>query len=512
MPQEFARNTFLGFVAGAAVALGGFICTTIAARLLGPQGMGVFAYAVWCVTTVATVTELGIAMVLQRFIPTLRAEDKPEAAEGLVGAGARLSVFAAIVGTVLLVGWLHGPGASAMSAPLQVPRAVLIAVIVAWFIVLNMSGTYMAYLKGEQRFGEFARLSALSALTRLVVTLLGAWLFGVVGALCGYFAAALIGAPRIRRLLRNKPVVGQELRRDVVRFAFAGWSVGVISGLLWGRTEIVFLEHYSGVGTVGLFAVASMLADMAMQLPVLLVTALLPAFSEKQGLGAHDQIQRLYRMMSGILTLVVVPVCIGIAAIAPALVPLVFGSEFAEVVPVATVLLIAAAVTCIAQTTVRLIYSTGKIGLLLISNGAGMVGTITLGFLVIPHFGLIGAAWSRASVQMLCVVIELWYVTRRLGYRPPYRALGAITLAAILQGGVAYAICVKWGGVGAVALAVPAAIVVYLVAIRVFAVFPLVDPLLGDTVVANSPQRLRPVLSWGLKLVSPATKDPAAPD
>src|SRR6476619_812514 len=99
MSPAFARNTFLGFVSSAASGLAGFIGSTIAARLLGPDGMGVVAYALWCVTIAWTVASLGIPWVLQRFLPNLRAEGKYDEAEGLIGVTARLSMVAAIVGS-----------------------------------------------------------------------------------------------------------------------------------------------------------------------------------------------------------------------------------------------------------------------------------------------------------------------------------------------------------------------------------------------------------------------------
>jgi O-antigen/teichoic acid export membrane protein len=512
MPQAFARNTFLGLTSGAVVALGGFVGTAIATRLLGPEGAGVLAYATWCLIVAATIADLGIGLLLQRFIPNLRAEGKPDESEGLIGAAGRLSVVAALVGSLLLFCWLYWPGSGAMEAPSQAPRGVVIALVLAWFIAWKMAELYMAYLKGEQRFGEFARLSILSAAIKLVVIVLGAWLFGVAGALVAYVAASVVPASRIGQLLRKKPGVGQELRRHVVRFALTGWSAGMIGGFVWGRSEIVFLEHYVDIAAVGLFAAAATLTDMAMQLPPLLLAALLPYFSEQHGLGAHEQIHRLYRVMTGILALLVVPTCVGIAAVAPVLVPLLFGADFADAVPVATVLLIAAGVSAVATTTTHLIYSTGKIAALLISNAFGLVGTIALGFLVIPQFGLMGAAWSRALVQVSVVAIETWYVTKRLGFAPPYRALGAITLAAVIQGAVAFAVSTWLGGVTSLVLAIPAAFVVFVVALRAFSVLSMVDPTLIDTAVAHAPRRVRRALSWSLKLVSPATKGGSAPD
>jgi O-antigen/teichoic acid export membrane protein len=509
MPSAFARNTFFGFIGGTAVALSGFIGSAIAARLLGPEGMGVIAYALWCVTVAMTVAGLGIGMVLQRFIPNLRAGGKHDEAEGLIGSTARLSMLAAIVGSVLLFCWLYWPGGNAIDGPSRGSRIVVIVLIVAWFICYNIADVYLSYLRGEQRFDEFARLSGFSAVTKLVVLGLGAWLFGIPGALAGFVAGYVLPASRIWQMLRNKPSVGPTIRRQVLSFALVSCSVGITSALVFGRTEIVFLEHYADIVAVGLFAAAATLTDTMLALAPLLLSAVLPYFSEQQGLGAQENMLRLYRTVTGLLALVVTPLSIGMAAIAPVLVPLLFGAEFADSVPAASVLLIAAAVWLPGVSTNYLIYSSGKIRVLLISNALGLVGTIALGFLLIPRFGLMGAAWSRAVVQVAVVAIETWYVTRRLGFAPPYRALGAIALAAGIQGAVAYAIITRLGGITSLAMAIPAGVLVFAVSLRVLGVLPMVDPALIDTLIAHAPRRMRRALTWILKLVSPSSKGPS---
>lgn len=509
MPPGFARNTLLGFSSGAFVALTGFIGTAIAARLLGPEGMGVIAYAVWCVTVAGTIAGLGISLVLQRFVPNLRAEGKDDEAEALVGTTARLSILAAILGSVLLIGWLYWPGRSAIDTPgEQTPRIVYIAIVLVWFLCLRMADVYLSYLRGEQRFGEFAWLSALSGAIKLVVLGLGAWMFGVAGALAGYCASYVVAAPLILRLLRKKGRLRKELRREVFNFALASWTAGILGGLVFGRTEIVFLEHYSGIGAVGLFAAAVTITEMTVQLAPLLLSALLPYFSQQDGLGAHDDMHRLYRAMTGVLAMVVIPLCVGMAAIAPVLVPLTFGPEFADAVPATSVLLVAAAVSNLGVVTAYLMYSTGRSGVLLISNAIGLAATIALGFLLIPRFGLMGAACSRGAVQTLVVVFETWYVSRKLGFVPPFRALGAITLVAVAQGAVAYILCRELGGVLSLAIAVPAAILVFLSGLRVLAVIPKVDPALNDRLIEHAPHRIRHLLTNVLTLLSPAKKWP----
>ncbi|AQA02556.1 hypothetical protein BVC93_09065 [Mycobacterium sp. MS1601] len=495
MSPSFARNTLLGFSSGAMVALAGFIGNAITARLLGPDNLGVFAYVVFCVTIASIIASLGIGVVQQRFIPNLRAEGRDDEADGLTGCVTRLSLWATIVGAVILFAYLHWPGRDALAGPSQTTQTVIIALALVWFLFWRMAEVYQFYLRGEQRFGELARLSAISALLKLGVIAVGAWLFGIPGALAGFIAGNLLPASRIHRLLRFRPFVGDALRGNVVRFAAASWATGVLGGLVFGRTEILFLEHYTGIGAVGMFAAAVTVAEMAVQLPPMLLSALLPRFSEQHGLGAQDDMRRLYRTMTALIAMLIVPLCLGLAAVAPALVPLLFGADFTDSVPVASVLLVAAAVSSLGVTTFYLLQSIGKTGFLLMSNGLGLVGTIVLGFLLVPQFGLIGAAWSRAVVQVFVVMIETWYVTSKLKIYPPYKALGLIAVAAVTQGAVAYGICRELGGAASLLVAIPAAVLTYLVALRVLSVMRVIDPGLRNRIIDKAPGRVRPVLS-----------------
>lgn len=497
MSPSFARNTLLGFTSGALVALAGFIGNAIVARLLGPERLGVFAYVVWCVTVAATVASVGIDVVQQRFIPNLRAEGRGDEAEGLIGATTRFAMTAMVVVGAVLVAYLFLPGKGALAGT---SPEVVVTVAAVWFVSWKLGDLYLFYLRGEQRFDELARLSSVSALLKVLAMALGAWLFGIPGALAGYIAANLMPASRVYRLLRKKPRVGSALRREVVRFALGSWAVGVIGSLVFGRTQVVFLEHYTGLQAVGLFAAAVTIAEVAAQLPQFLLSALLPRFSEQHGMGDHEHMLRLYRTTTALIAMAIVPLCVGLAAVAPVLIPAMFGADFADAVPAAAVLLIAAGLSSLGVSTLYLLYSTGKTGLLVVSNTAGLALTVALGFLLTPHYGLMGAAWSRGIAQVLVVLIETYYVTRQLGFAPPYRVLGVIAVAATASGAAAYLITVEWGSALSLVVSIPAAIVVYLLALRLLQVTALVDPGLMNRLVEKVPEQRRPAVRKILKI------------
>jgi O-antigen/teichoic acid export membrane protein len=505
MAPNFARNTFLGAISGAAIALSGFVGSAIAARLLGPDDLGIFAYVVWCVTIAAAVSTVGSDVVQQRYIPKLRAMDRSDEVDGLVGAIVRIAMAVAVAVAVVLFIYLDGPGSGALAQLSPRSQIVVIAVALTWFICWRMSELYLFNLRGEQQFDRLARVSGISALMRVVTTVLGALLFGVPGALAGYIAATILPASRLLPLLRFKPHVDQSLKRELVRFTLVSWGISVVGNLVFGRTQILFLEHYNTLTAVGLFAAALTVAEMAAQLPQLLLSALLPRFSEQSGQGARDHMLRLYRMMTALMAMVMFPLCLCLAAITPALVPLIFGDEFAGAIPIASILLIVTAICSLGPTNNYLMLSLGKTGILLASNIVGLVGVILLSFLAIPQYGLLGAAWSRGIIQILVIAIEIVCTAIQIGFHPPYRALGAIALAAVAQGAVAYSIVLTLGGAASLLVAIPAAIITYLIALRVFSVLPLVDPTMPSRLISHAPARLKPLVSRIMRLLSPST-------
>jgi O-antigen/teichoic acid export membrane protein len=512
MAPNFARNTLLGALSGAAVTLSGFVGSAIAARLLGPDDLGVVAYVIWCVTVAIAVATMGSDVVQQRYIPNLRAAGRNDEVDGLVGTITRLSLVVAVAVGVVLFAYLDGAGSGALVGLSSQAQIVVIVVALTWFGCWRMSDLYLFNLRGEQRFDKLARISTVSALFRVTTTVVGAWLFGIPGALAGNIAGTFLPASRVFPQLRKKPRVARELRRELLGFTMVSWTIAVIGNLVFGRTQIIFLEHYTTIGAVGLFAVALTVAEIAAQLPQLLLSALLPRFSEQSGQGAHDHMMRLYRTMTALMAMLMLPLCLGLAAITPALIPLVFGADFADAAPVASILLIALAFSSLGGTTLQLILSLGKTRILLVSNAVGLAGVILLGFGLIPDYGLMGAAWSRGIVMILVIFIEIVYTAVQLGFHPPYRALGTIALAALAQGAVAYAVVQTIGGAVSLLVAVPAAIITYLVAVRLLKIIPLVDPELTSRLIAHAPSRMKPQVSRIVALLSPSTTGRAEQD
>jgi O-antigen/teichoic acid export membrane protein len=504
MGKGLVRNVVLGSAGGAATTFATFASSVAVARLLGPEGAGSLAYALLCVIVVASIADLGIETTLQRFLPDLDASGhKAEAAEltGWLASIRSLSVTVCALGMALWLAWQAGLADSETIFARPAVAVLLVASIVAQ----SLSTLYSAYLKGKQRFDLLARLSLGTSLVQVAGVGAGAWVGGVEGALVGYLIPALVGAFLAVPLIRFGRVP-RDLRRKVFSFSAASWCAGVIGGLVWSRSEILFLEAYSGLEAVGHFAAAATLTGVATTLPGLLTSALLPYFSEQHTRDARDRMSTAYRTMTLIVSLLGLPACFGVAAIAPVLVPLLLGPDFADAVPATQILLIPAAFGLIAATTPNLIYGVGKSQVLLYTNLFGLVATIALGFLVIPSFGLIGAAWARAAVHVSILAAETWYVTSRLGFAPPWRPLGAVAIAASICGLAAHLAVVWIGGPLALFVAIPVGVLLFGIAVRAMGVVAMFEPELLQRFMVQPNGLFGGLASWGVRIMSPTLR------
>ena len=124
--------------------------------------------------------------------------------------------------------------------------------------------------------------------------------------------------------------------------------------------------------------------------------------------------RRTYASATRITAALALPLCLGTAAIAPRLVPLVYGDAFCEAIPVAVLLCCTGAVGASAAAGSALLYAMERSRFVLLSGVCGAALAVTGFALVVPHTGALGAAATRGAVQVSMVGVGTWYIARRL--------------------------------------------------------------------------------------------------
>ena len=508
MASTFVRNSMVNALAGVCTTLGGFLSTIVVARLLGVQGTGVVAFGTWAVTVAVTLGDIGVTGALARFLPELQARRGSDEAAGLTRSLLKpflVSTLAIALSFSLYAAWLlwRDPGAASLAITTDAYRtSPLFWGLVGVVCVSQSLGNFVNnWLKGLQDFATLARVALVSGLVQIGGTAAGAYWFGVPGALIASAVGLFVPALLLSRVVRSGTAPSRELRRRVTRFALETWGSYLLTAFFASRMEVFFLERSWGSHAVGLFTVSLTLSNLATQGPLLLTGALLPHLSHHIGTDQQDKAREIYAISIRLMALVVLPACLGTAAIAPVLLPIMYGHAFEPAILTATILVSAAAFVTTTSIAGVYMFAMEQTRFLLCAGVCGAALSIVAGLTVVPAFGPIAAACSRAGIQLLMAGGTLWYMQRYLQCRTPFGELARLLIAAVLCAIVARGIVIIEPNLTGVGAAIAAAAAVYALAVRVLRPLPSPDVERLRTAVMTLPRPLRPAARAGLQLI-----------
>ncbi len=457
------RNSAYGTIAGLGTAFGSVVASVIVAHRLGVERTGVVAFALWVATVTAAVVDLGVQASLSRYLPEMIAAGKDDEARRLAGTLLRalaISCGVALLGFAAYALWRRKTGVFS-----DAETALWVLVGLACGLQALAGFTYGA-LRGLQRFDRLAAVVAMSVACQILGVAIGCMWFGTVGAMAGYCAGSAVPAALGCVYAGFRGAVSGEIGARVRRYALYSWAAALSSTFVWSRAELFFLHRSTGSAAVGLFTVGVTLANMAAQGSVLLTAGLLPYFAENFGSQALPRMKEAYAAATRLLAFLILPACFGMAALLPALLPMIYGRAFAAAVPAAIVMVLAASVAAVSSVATNVVMAMDRSDFIFASGAAAAVLAIVAGFTVIPAFGLIGAAATRAAMQIFAVALGNWFVFRRLRFPLPFAGLARLLLAAAICAIAARASLYLATGVAALALAVATGIVTYAAAVR----------------------------------------------
>ena len=494
---RFARNTLHSTIAGASTAVGAFLSVVLVARMLGPGGAGNVALSIWLVGTLVTICDLGLPLTVARFIPDLSAHERTDDVAQFAP-----SFFPALLATTatgaagLLIVWaFRAPLLGRLSIVPFEDQAAAIWLALAFLFVIQAIGNYgLAQLRGRQDFEHAARLSAISFLMQLAGVVLGGLFYGVPGAVVGYGGGSALLALHALTHIRIGGLVGRELRARAWRFSLASWGVGLIAAIVWSRTELVFLNHFRGAREAGLYAVANTLAQVATQAPLLMTGGLLALFAERHAVGDHAGLDRAYESAVRFMSFLIFPACFGMAAIAPSLVPALFGASFAGAADPAALLVAMQAFGAVSAVSSALLFATERNYLLVWTGMIGAVAIIAAGMFVIPTYGLMGAVVARSTIQFSIVGASFIYIDRVLRRPTPYASVVRIMAAAAGCWLAARSVVATFAGPSGIALAIATGAIVYVLLARLLRALPDDDVGRLRVIAGRMPSWLTPVV------------------
>ncbi len=375
----------------------GFGFNLILAQLLGPSGAGIYYLALNIVGLGAVVGEMGLSNTVIRFVAASAAQGNWRQVAGTYRFANRIVLVVAAVTSVIIFfgsGWLARElfGDAALEAPL---RLMAFATLPASLLALHVG-----FFKGLKKIRLAVTMEGfgVSLFALLLLPALGSAL-GVRGAIITYLTASvlvlILGIVFWRR--ETPQLNGLSVEGHTMQLLSAGFPLFLIAimNLIITSSDITLLGILTDADSVGVYGVAKRIATIMSFILVAINSIMAPKLAESYALGKRDALAALARHSAVIATLAAIPLFLIFAVFSNWLLGL-FGPSFLRGGPILIVLALGQVVNL----------STGSVGYLLMMTGreqimrniviAGALMSIALDLILIPRFGILGAAIANA--------------------------------------------------------------------------------------------------------------------
>lgn len=458
--RRLARGSTLNLAGSVVAAVLNLVLPIIITRSLAKEDAGLFFQALALFSILLNIGTIGADTGVLRMLPrALVLGRRADLRRYVVVALAPSLVFAVLVTTALLL--LAGPLSRAVAPDPETAakfRDVLL-VLLPW---VPVGVVYSVSMSTSRGLGSLLPLVAGEKIGRHVLETGAAGLVAIQGAAVSMVVLAWV-APYLavlvwlafwvwRRLRRAEVAEGpppppeswHDLGAEFWRFS-APRALSRVFTVALQRVDILIVGALSGPADAAVYAAATRFLVLGLMFVQAIQQVMTPTISECLAVGDDRRAETIYRTTTAWLTLVSWPIYLMSMLFAPLLIG-VFGPGYVEGATAAAVLCAAMLVATACGPVDSVLLMGGRSVLSLLNTGLALTVNVGLDLLLVPRYGVLGAAVGWAVAILVNNLLPLWQVNRIFGLHPLGRATrSAMAVTVVAFAGVAGACALVLG-------------------------------------------------------------------
>lgn len=403
-----AGVTFSGTVSGKALLL---FYTIFLAKVLGAGDLGLYFLGVTVVRLLTITASLGLGAGVVRYVAIYRGRDDICRMKGTVLISAALTIVTSLllVGLVFLVGdfvatsILHKPelGTVIKLLSLSIPFESLMRIFLASTRGLKLM-QYVVYTENLTWVG----LRFLFAIFFIFV--LG---WGLKGVVLAYVASSIFAAGlalyytnKYIPLLDKKTIPLFEIKN------LLGFSLPMVFTVMFHdlmtRVDILMLGLFVSATEIGIYSIAVRILALAQVIFMVFQPIFQPFVAELHTRREFERLSNLLKSVTSWSVTLSFPVFLSLFSF-PGFFLQIFGKEFDRGAACLSVLAIAYILSSISNLPSSMIFMSGRSDITLKNNLAVLIINTALNYLLIPRYGILGAACATGTSLVFLSVIRI---------------------------------------------------------------------------------------------------------
>lgn len=422
--------------------LSGYVVHSAVGRILGPEGYGRYGLVITATTMVVILVGNGVPTAMSKYLSEVF-EKNPEKIPGIKREAMRLQLW--LMGGLSVLFFLLAPLlAHLLRDPTLTPLFRVSALIIPAFAAASF---YFYYYTGLHFFRSQAIIKTVRSLARVAFIVGCAYYFGLIGAIVGYILAPLIVF--LVALAMERPLLRKYFPKALEKNAALKHPFPAKKLFHYAWPLVLFLLFYELVLTLDLYMVKALLQNdhltgiynaslTAGRIPYYLfyalVIMLLPALSKTTAENNTKESKRIVEHALRLMAIILLPMVALLTIYArPALIFL-FGEDYAEGAKAMRALVPGVGFLTIFYVLSFALSGADKVRIPLRLAVAGVIGSVLLNLLLIPHFEIVGAALAVTIVSLLLALAILMKTHELFGATVSPATLGKslVSLAVVL--------------------------------------------------------------------------------
>ena len=437
MSRKLAVNSLLLFTGNVVAAGFSFVVSVYLARYLGPGEYGRYSVVFAYLSMFHVVAGAGIDTILIREL-SIDPERKNLLASQAILLRSLLSLSAVGISWLILPffgydddvrTWVH---------------------IASLGLLFGVRSTVAALFQASLRVADYALPELALAILfnlALLLAIIGrvpvAFLIVLQTANLGFLLVAFFVVARVRMELRLRLVIDLPICRRLLSEALPIFFTGFFISVMF-RIDQLLVYRILGSTSLGMYSAVVRIAEALNMIPVIYVTVVYPIMCSAHA-SSREYFLKVYRRSMKYMAAIIVPLAFGATLLSGNIVQTIYGAGFVPASRAFALLMWAEVFVFLGTIFGNAFNAMGMQRYIMIYSGVGTAVNIILNLLLIPRYGITGAAIATLnSYGGLCFLIQLSDTTIRPYAMEYFRASAVPMVASCVMTGFLYVLGGKW--------------------------------------------------------------------